>query len=63
MKENKFLWVIYFLNRKELFLKEIGNKIDVFLKMILRNNSNIDVIIFKVGFVIGWDIFRVCMLV
>lgn len=65
LEENNLSWVIYLANRKESSMKEAsGNKTnEVNLKSISSNNSDIDVVIFKIGPATGWDIPRACMLV
>lgn len=63
LDENNLSWVIYFASRKESSLKESQNKKDINLNEIAKNNSAIDVVIFKVGPATGWDIPRACMLV
>lgn len=66
IEKNNLTWVIYLANRKESSMKEAGgnerNEI-INLKSISANDSNIDVVILKIGPTIGWDIPRACMLV
>ncbi len=63
LDNNNLSWIIYFGNRKESSLKDSQNKKDINLNTISKNNSSIDVVIFKVGPATGWDIPRACMLV
>ncbi|MGY5139446.1 DEAD/DEAH box helicase [Mycoplasmopsis gallinarum] len=52
-------WVTYFSDDK----KDSSGREEISLDKISKNNSDIDVIIFKVGPSVGWDIPRACMLV
>lgn len=63
LDKNNLSWIIYFSDRKESSLKEAQNKKDINLNSISKNNSSIDVVIFKVGPATGWDIPRACMLI
>lgn len=71
LKQNNLSYVVYLSERKESSIIE-GNlktnnngkvKNSINLKDISKNDSNVDVIIFKVGPATGWDIPRANMLV
>lgn len=64
IKSHGLTYAIYFGDDKssnKFELTNIREKID--LKLISQNNSDIDVIIFKIGPATGWNIPRACMLV
>ncbi|VEU70292.1 DEAD/DEAH box helicase [Mycoplasmopsis glycophila] len=52
-------WVTYFSDDK----KDSSGREEISLEKISKNNSDVDIIIFKVGPSVGWDIPRACMLV
>ncbi|WP_180336901.1 DEAD/DEAH box helicase [Mycoplasmopsis pullorum] len=52
-------WVTYFSDDK----KDSSGREEISLEKISKNNSDVDVIIFKVGPSVGWDIPRACLLV
>ncbi|AKA49696.1 hypothetical protein VO56_00090 [Mycoplasmopsis gallinacea] len=59
LKKYHLNWVAYFSDDK----KDSSGREEVSLEKISRNSSDVDVIIFKVGPSVGWDIPRACMLV
>ncbi len=60
LKKNNLNWVKYFgVNDIESNIRLDSNS----LKSISKNNSDVDVIIFKIGPATGWNIPRACMLV
>ncbi|WP_027332613.1 DEAD/DEAH box helicase [Mycoplasmopsis gallinarum] len=59
LKKYHLNWVTYFSDDK----KDSSGREEISLDKISKNNSDIDVIIFKVGPSVGWDIPRACMLV
>ncbi|OAB48891.1 DEAD/DEAH box helicase [Mycoplasmopsis gallinarum] len=59
LKKYHLNWVTYFSDDK----KDSSGREEISLDKISKNNSDVDVIIFKVGPSVGWDIPRACMLV
>lgn len=64
IKSHGLTYAIYFGDDKSSNKFELTNiREKIYLKSISQNNSDIDVIIFKIGPATGWNIPRACMLV
>ncbi|VEU59415.1 DEAD/DEAH box helicase family protein [Mesomycoplasma neurolyticum] len=59
LEKNNLIWAKYFADEKI----DSNSRVNFSLQDISNNNSDVDVVIFKVGPAVGWNIPRACMLV